>query len=54
MEQKKRLNIEISSKDHKDIKILAAMRGITASTWIRRMINEAIKKESSYFTKIES
>ena len=45
---KKRLIVEVGSRLHKKIKLLAVNRNITMRTWLIRAIVEAIKEEERF------
>jgi predicted DNA binding CopG/RHH family protein len=44
----KRIIIEVSSEDHKEIKRRATNRGITIRKWVLDAIADKIKKEKQY------
>lgn len=46
-EDMKRLNIVISADLHKDLKVAAALNGITLQQFVSEAISEKIKKEGS-------
>ena len=48
MEQTKRLNVELSVDEHKEIKNRATNRGISITKWVKRAIQEAINREKRY------
>ena len=48
MDKKKRLNINFTEEEYKEIKHRAVDRGISLTVWVKRAIQEAINREKKY------
>lgn len=48
MQKRKQMAFDIDPEVHKEVKALAARRGISMSLWVSRAIKERIDKEKKY------